>query len=259
MHVKFLLGPAGSGKTWRCLREISDALKASAGGLPLLLLAPKQATFQLERQLLSQPDLAGYTRLQIVSFERLAQFILSAYGQPLRLLDEDGRVMVLRALLARMERKRELRIFHSTARLPGFARQLSLLLRELQEHGVGPTRLLALSQKTRRMHPLAAKLEDLSSLMRAYTEWLQTHALEDANRLLDLAAEVLRAARTDADGRPEQGGPRLAGLWVDGFAQMTPQEIDLLTALLPFCDRATLAFCLDHEPVEEMSWLSTWS
>src|SRR5207249_10127164 len=49
------------------------------------------------------------------------------------------------------------------------------------------------------------------------------------------------------------------GLWLDGFAEMTPQELDFLAALAPCCQQATLAFCLDHEPQEDVSWLSTWS
>src|SRR6266702_78251 len=77
MRTRFLLGPAGSGKTCRCLAEIGAELKASPEGLPLVLLVPKQATFQLERQLLARPDLPGYTRLQILSFERLAEFVLA--------------------------------------------------------------------------------------------------------------------------------------------------------------------------------------
>ena len=76
MQARFLLGPAGSGKTFRCLAEIRAALRQNAEGPPLVLLAPKQATFQLERQLLAGKELSGYTRLNIFSFERLAQFVL---------------------------------------------------------------------------------------------------------------------------------------------------------------------------------------
>ena len=64
VQVRFLLGPAGSGKTFLCLKEIRDALRENAGGPPLILLAPKQATFQLERQLLTGHSLDGYTRLK---------------------------------------------------------------------------------------------------------------------------------------------------------------------------------------------------
>ena len=133
MHVRFLLGPAGSGKTHRCLAEIRSELLAAADGPPLILIAPKQATFQLERQLLAGPGLPGFTRLRILSFERLAEFVLDElHVAPPAMLSEQGRVMVLRALL--LQHHKELKIFRASARLTGFAQQLSLLLREFQHH-----------------------------------------------------------------------------------------------------------------------------
>src|SRR6185295_16069080 len=126
MQVRFLLGPAGSGKTFRCLSEIREALNEDSEKPPLLLLAPKQATFQLERQLLADPSLPGYTRLQILSFERLADFVLESLRRPApRLLTDEGRVMVLRALLS--QKKNDLKLFRASARLPGFAQQLNRL------------------------------------------------------------------------------------------------------------------------------------
>jgi ATP-dependent helicase/nuclease subunit B len=53
----------------------------------------------------------------------------------------------------------------------------------------------------------------------------------------------------------------IQSLWLDGFAEMTPQELELLAAVLPASDRATLAFCLDESGAnqKENSWLSIWS
>src|SRR5258708_18659317 len=55
VHVRFLLGPAGSGKTHFCLAEARDALVSRVEGPPLLLVAPKQTTYHLELRLLSGP------------------------------------------------------------------------------------------------------------------------------------------------------------------------------------------------------------
>lgn len=100
LRPRFLLGPAGSGKTHRCLAEIRSELARSPSSQPLLLLAPKQATYQLERQLLETAELKGWSRLQILSFERLAMQVLDNTEYPAReILREEGRVMVLRALL----------------------------------------------------------------------------------------------------------------------------------------------------------------
>ncbi len=254
VQTSFLLGPAGSGKTFRCLAEIRAALAASAEGPPLVLLAPKQATFQLERQLLAGGALPGYTRLNIFSFERLARFVLDALAMPLPsgLLAEEGRVMVLRALLLRHGNKLEL--FRQSARRPGFARQVSQLLGELQQHQYTPARLQALSRQPGLSRELQHKLHDLALLLDAYLRWLAEHELQDGNRLLDAATGALRKSSPTPDARLQ-----IQNLWLDGFAEMTPQELDLLAAILPHCKRATLAFCLAGEPHTGVSWLSIWS
>ncbi|MBL9169296.1 MAG: PD-(D/E)XK nuclease family protein [Verrucomicrobiales bacterium] len=268
MRVRFLLGPAGSGKTFRCLQEMGQAL-AEPEGPPLLMLAPKQATFQLERQILALPGIGGYTRLQILSFERLAELMLeNLQGAPPRLLEEEGRLMVLRALL--MEKQSELKIFHATARLPGFARQLSVLLRECQRSQVTSKRLQDLAAKVQGTGALALKLSDLALLLAAYREWLDGQGLQDATSLLDLAAEELGAlsrpglsaedaAQSSHSGLPVGDTLQLGGIWLDGFAEMTGQELELLASIVPLSQQTTLAFCLDHQPQEDPSWLSTWS
>ncbi|MHC1763199.1 MAG: PD-(D/E)XK nuclease family protein [Verrucomicrobiia bacterium] len=248
MHARFLLGPTGSGKTFRCVTEARAALQASPSGLPLVLLAPKQATFQLERLLLSDPTLPGYTRLQILSFERLAELILSEVADPPpQLLSGEGRLMVLRALLSR--HRADLKLFRATAHLRGFSEQLSVVLRELQRAGLSPEQILALSKRPGLANQLDLKLHDLGSMLGAYLAWLKEHGLQDDDHLINLAAEAL-----DKPPRPDL---RFENLWLDGFAELSAAEMGFLAALLPFCDRATLAFNLDRG--EHASWLSIWS
>jgi ATP-dependent helicase/nuclease subunit B len=254
VQARFLLGPAGSGKTFRCLAEVRAALKKNPEGAPLIFLAPKQATFQLERQLLADPLLHGYTRLQIFSFERLAQFVLEKLNvAPPDQLTDEGRVMILRALLMRHERA--LKLFSKSARRPGFAQQLGQLLGELQQHQFTPAKLRALAQRENLRRELRDKLHDLALLHEAYANWLAEHDLQDANRLLDFATDALRQKTLNSQFSTLNFG----GLWLDGFAEMTPQELDLLAAILPSCENATLAFCLDESGAKENSWLSIWN
>jgi ATP-dependent helicase/nuclease subunit B len=254
VRARFLLGPAGAGKTFRCLEKIRAALTACPEGPPLIFLAPKQATFQLERQLLSGPGLAGYTRLHILSFERLAKFMLDRLRRPLPpLLSEEGRVMVLRALLAR--RRGELRLFRGSAGLAGFARQLSLEMRELQRREISPEMLAALAARPDLPEALRGKLRDIGLLQRDYLDWLKARNILDSDCLLEVASQALSEA-----GPPSI--PDLAGacLWLDGFGDMTPQELSLLAASARFCDQMTLAFCVEGGRTEGTdSWLSIWS
>jgi ATP-dependent helicase/nuclease subunit B len=252
VFARFLLGPAGSGKTYRCLAEVRGVLEKNPEGPPLIFLAPKQATFQLERQLLADGSLQGFARLQILSFERLARFVLAALNiAPPRLLSDEGRVMVLRALLLRHESG--LKLFRRSARRPGFAEELGGLLRELQRHRIFAGRLRKLAQQKGLRAELREKLEDLALLQEKYAKWLDDNKLQDADGLLDFAAGALKSV---------QGSEfSVQGLYLDGFAEMTPQELDLLAAVLPFCENALLAFCLDESTLaeKESSWLSIWN
>ena len=158
--------------------------------------------------------------------------------------------MVLRALLLRHEN--ELKLFRRSARRPGFAQQLSQLLGELQQHQFTPAKLRALAGRLAERRELRDKLHDLALLLEAYAHWLAEHELQDANRLLDFATETLCVRNSEL----RTPNFRISGLWLDGFAEMTPQELDLLAAILPHCDRATLAFCLETEPANRASFLA---
>jgi len=256
MQVRFLLGPAGSGKTWRCLADARAALAADPVGNPLILLAPKQATFLLERQLLAAGEPSGFARLQIFSFERLAEFVLdqAAVAAP-HYLSEEGRVMVLRALL--MLHEKDLQLFRRSARRTGFARQLSQLLAEFQQYQINSVKMRELAGHEGVPGDLQAKLLDLATLLEVYRKWTEEHQLQDGSHLLDLAARLL------APRRQPPLKPGIDRLWLDGFAEMTPQELDLLMAVLPHCREVTLAFCLDATGGEVAetggSWLSIWS
>lgn len=253
----------------------------------MLYLAPKQSTFQIERELLASGELCGYTRLSILSFARLAQFILEELcGQSPRVMNGEGRVMVLRALLARHGDRLE--IFHAIGRLRGFAQQLSGTLRELQHARVSAGHLDKFATQLGGDLQLDAKLRDLALLMRAYQEWLGEHQMVDEEQMLSLATEALRALRSKREtadepdradvlagldaqqpvpaefmlpmcGSKTVGGMRLGGLWMDGFGEMSRQEIELVAALVPLCESATITFNLDTSSVGSVSWLNTWS
>src|SRR5262245_12441889 len=110
MRARFLLGRAGAGKTQRCLQEIRQELAAASDGPPLLLLVPEQATYQMDRALLSGLPGGASTRARVVSFRRLTfQLISEMGGLDRRLIQDLGRQMLVHALLRR--RSRDLKLY----------------------------------------------------------------------------------------------------------------------------------------------------
>ncbi len=238
MGARFLLGPAGSGKTWRCLAGIRAALRDDPDGPPLLFLAPKQATFQLERQLLAEDGIRGFARLQILSFERLAFWILRHLGRPEpRLLGDVGRTMVLRGVLE--SEAGRLAHLGRAARTPGFARELSRWLGQLIQLGNDPARLESVAARPETAPILRAKLGDLARVQRGYSEWLLREGLSDKDQLLEIARQEL--------SRTPRGTPLFDGVWMDGFAEMTPLETALLAEVVGRSRESTLAFCVDAD------------
>src|SRR5262249_43890027 len=156
--------------------------------------------------------------------------------------DEEGRLMVLRALLAK--KRDELKLFRASARLTGFAQQLSLVLREFQSCQLTPDALRQLATQTRDTGGLSSKLHDLALLLDNYLAWLAAHNLQDVNCVLSAATEALKSPKSKVQGPKSDATKMIGGLWLDGFAELSAQELALLSALAPHCEHATLAFCL---------------
>jgi ATP-dependent helicase/nuclease subunit B len=155
--------------------------------------------------------------------------------------------MVLRGLLA--EKRGKLKLFRASARLTGFASQLSQVLGELQKAGLDPASLELVAARVSHSEALAAKLHDLSFVLREYLNWLEVHHLQDGDALLRAATNALRA---------NSNQPQFETVWVDGFAEFTELELDLLCSLLPFCTNAVVTFCVEP-PSRGSSWLSHWT
>ena len=246
----FILGPAGSGKTHRCIQSVRRRLAQDPEGPPLLFLAPKQATFQIESQILANGELGGYTRLEILSFARLADRVLGELSPgSFRILGDEGRIMVLRSLLNKHAGR--LRAFRSAAGFPALAQELAALLQELGRQRIDAEKLDRLKEREELSPRLRNKLRDLALLSGLYRQWLRRADLKDAEFLLELATERL-CSEASSLFSPEE-------LWLDGFAEMTAQELALLAAVARRSKRVNLCFCVDPEKPSNPSWLNLWA
>ena len=240
MSVQFVVGRAGSGKTWRCLEAIRTRLREGpCDGPVLLLLVPEQASFQMERALIETPGLAGYTRCQVVSFQRLAFRIFAETGADPRRGDQTigtlGRLMTLRRLIRR--ERPGLRLLDRVADKPGLVKQLARTLDELMREQVDPQALAELSEQAEGDDPLAAaRLADITRLYQAYLDYLIEDRLDPA-QYLALAAEKLKSCRWI------QG----AEVWADGFAGFTAQEHALLVELARHTSSMEIALLTDPD------------
>lgn len=239
-RLQFLLGRAGSGKTYACLEAIRREVRRGPDGPPLVLLTPEQATFQMERALLAGSGLRATHRAHVLSFQRLAARVMQDTGLGARpLMGELGKRMVLRALIHRHGPR--LQLFRKAARQAGFVDRLANTLKELRAYECSPDDLFLrhqlLGDGPHRL--LAAKLHDLALIYQAFTKYVEGR-FTDPDAVLTAVSEHLAQS-------PIARGARV---WVDGFAGFTPQEFSVLRALWRVAERMEIALCLDPSVVD---------
>jgi len=233
MAVQFILGRSGTGKTSYCINSIVNALAASSEQ-QLILLVPEQATYQAERAVLADERIAGYNRLHVLSFDRL-QFLLSGKNTARPAISRIGRQMIVHRLLR--DNKSKLKIFSSSASMPGLAKQIAHTIAELHQYAKTPddiSQLLKDLVKDERNNLTILKFTDIGLILEEYLKFIETD-------YLDPDAQLMRACREVSSSALAQG----AKLWVDGFAGFTSAELEVLTELLKVAADTQIAFCLD--------------
>ena len=233
MGVQFVLGRSGTGKTRYCIDAICAELKKKETG-SLLLLVPEQASFQAERAVLSHPDIAGFDRLSVLSFERLQYQLLGKHATKTR-LSALGRQMVVQQILK--EHLDRLQVFAASAMSMGFVRQLTETLEELQRAALGPEdieRFLDQTHDLYRDQTQFCKFADIRLIYEAYLSRVEGRFIDPNRQLWEARAAVAESPLV-----------RGARLWVDGFSGFSTAELLLLREMLAVAQETVLALCLD--------------
>lgn len=240
MAIRFILGTSGSGKTRWCVDAIAETLRRG-GDEPLVFLVPEQATFQAERAILSCPGISGYSRLYILSFNRL-QFHLCKTAAQNELSSLGRQMLVSRALSAVRERLRSLQ---SSAAAPGMASSLADLIGRMHEDSCTPQQLEAAGRGILAKEPTSPAGWKFVDIALVYGKYLELLSNPDCGFLNP--DSLLTQARGKVKDAPFLRGARL---WVDGFSGFTLQQRDILFEMLSVCSQAEIALCLDPAAID---------
>jgi ATP-dependent helicase/nuclease subunit B len=241
--LRFILGRAGTGKTHTCLTEIATHLQKQPIGSPLIFIVPDQATFQVERALTSVLPNQGFSRVQVLSFSRLAIAILNEVGGLANPeLSPLGKQMLLRSLL--VQHQEQLSLFSHAARQPGFILKLESAIQELNRYNHQPGQLNQIAERLS-ASAMRQKLREMSLLWQAFQQAL-------AEREAGLDEHLHKAIAMGPQARLTQE----AEVWVDGFTSFTPLEQNLLLMLVRHSRAVHLALCLDPTTWPEVAKLA---
>lgn len=230
--LKLLLGRAGAGKTRALLERM-----AADTGRPQILIVPEQHSHDMERQLCAIGGNRISLRAEVLSFTRLASRVFSVYGGlAAPALDGGGRLLLLCAALKSVAP--ELKVYQRPSRKPAFLSGLLATVDELKTCRITPEQLWTAG--TEAEGPEGDKLTDLSLIYGAYEAMTARQGTDPRDKLTRLA-EVL--------GRKDWAAGK--DFWLDGFTDFTPQERQVIGALLAKANSVTVALTCDKLEEDE--------
>ncbi len=232
--LHLIIGRADTGKTAR----VVNALRAhQQQGERAILLVPEQYTYEAERLLAEA--LGGLLGVQVFSFNRLTERVLSLSGKTRPFLSAEGYRMVIRRAID--TRKKDLKLFSQAAESAGFAEELQSIFQDIKLAGFAPDALDALIVRLPEELPLTEKLSDVSILYRETENYLKERYLS----LDDAAAEAARLLpESFAAGQP---------IYIDGLDRPNRQVLSLIGELLTCCPSVTVTLridCVQHADEE---------
>jgi ATP-dependent helicase/nuclease subunit B len=239
MSVRFILGRSGTGKTAWCVGRIVQALLDETDNQPLMFLVPEQATYQAERAILADNRIAGYDRLNVLSFERLG-YLLLGKSTAKSSLSQIGRQMIVQRLLR--VHADSLKIFGAAAGRVGAGRAIAQTITELHQYGRTAEDIDELIETLAKYDAdslTALKFADIGLIFKEYLRFIE-------GKFIDPDVQLNLSRRAVGESTIVKG----AKLWVDGFAGFTAAELSILAEVLRSVSDASIALCVDPKSLD---------
>lgn len=228
--LNIITGRTGSGKT-RYIRSIAAEIAKETIGKAVIIV-PEQFSFETERAMLSLLGNEKINNVEILSFSRIAERLLSAYGKLDKKTADDGTRAVLMSLaIETLEDK--LSAFNRYRKSPVLIGNLLDFYREMKKCCIDSGALAELSEKVKKQS-FAKKLYELSLIFECY-EVLITQNFQDDCSYLDLLYELL--------GEVDYFSGKT--VFVDAFSGFSAQEYKILERILSQAEECFVTFCCD--------------
>ncbi len=232
MSLQLFLGSAGSGKSYQLYREVIRVSRKHPD-TNYLVIVPEQFTLQTQKDIVAMHPEHGVMNVDILSFLRFAYRIfdeVGGYDAPV--LEDTGKSMVLRKVAA--EKKKELILFGSNVRRPGFIGELKSVLSELYQYNIGPEDFERMQEVSRRKPVLQAKLKDLLTIYEGFRTFMKERYI---------TAEELLVVLNDAIDYSQWVKGTV--ICLDGFTGFTPCQYQILRKLLRYARKVMVTVTID--------------
>ena len=234
MSLQFIIGSSGAGKSYfayeRVIRESMEHPERN-----YYIIVPEQFTMQTQKTLVEMHPGKGILNIDILSFQRLAYRIFEETGgDNKKILEDTGKSMVLQKML--QQHRRELVYLGSQMNKPGYLDEMKSLLSEFMQYDIKEENLEEMKEKAGTQTLLSMKLQDVTVLYRAFSEFLKGHYMT-GEEVMDVLLKVL----------PFSEKIKGAEILFDGFTGFTPIQINVIRELLLLTRKVSVTVTMDEK------------
>ncbi len=245
----FVLGTAAMDHQQVLIDQLVDQIKNASADESFYYLVPNHIKFETEinvlaglrdRQGLSGNDRFASSRIQVLSFSRLAWYLLRdtpAFQK--QHLSKIGMAMLTSQVV--QEQASELRLYASEVKQAGFIQKMTAQLEELKNANITADDLTDIISRVKSANDPAAnqawlaKMHDVEIIYHAYEERLRDRYIGNSELYRQLVSYL-------------QKSPEVAKMhfFIDRFAQFTANEQQVVDALITNAASTTISLTLDR-------------
>lgn len=228
--LNIITGRTGSGKT-RYIRNLATEIAKNESGKAVIIV-PEQFSFETEKGMLELLGNEKINNVEVLSFSRLSERLLSQYGKLDKKSADDGtRAVIMSRAIESVEE--ELTIFSRYKKHPELISQILDFHREIKKCKISNDQLEEYSKLVLKSS-FSSKISELSVIFACY-DALMSKRFNDSTLYLDMLAELL----TEVDYFKNKV------VFFDAFSGFSGQEYSVLSEIMRQAENVYVTFCCD--------------
>ena len=232
MSLQLYLGSAGSGKSYQMYQNIIKESMQNPD-VNYLIIVPEQFTLQTQKDIVSMHPNHGVMNVDILSFMRFAYRIFDEVGgNDFPILEDTGKSMVIRRVVAR--KRKDLILFGSGVKKPGFIDELKSLLSEFYQYNVKPKDFDYMMDISSKKPLLKAKLQDIRTIFDGFSDFMKERYIT-AEEILVVLSKVI----------DKSDWLKNSVICLDGFTGFTPCQNEILAKMMALTKKVMITVTID--------------
>ena len=236
MALQFIIGSAGSGKSYRLFEKmIKKSIEEPQSNI--VAVVPEQFSMETQKQILTMHPRGGSFNIEVTSLVRLAYSILEEQGIiDYRVIDDLGKTLITRKVLE--DCRDELVIYKNKTNMTGFTDIVKRVISEIKQYNITEETLTNMIEDSKTRLGLKHKLKDLEVINRTFNNYIQDRMITTED-VQDLFCKYIGTSETIKN----------TYFYFDSFTGFTPIQYRVIELLMKYAKEVVVTVTLPEDEI----------